>query len=507
MHDKAPGRFRFTIRDNANFNARFIIDVIYIRKKPVLYAVNKATAFQAAKFLTNMQANITWNIFRTIWINIYLGSPDIIIINASANFKGNFVNNAKNLAIKIEKVPVETHNSIDKIERYHDPMKRAYEIITFKLGNTISPKHALQMAIKAINDIAGLNGLVFILLVFGAFPRISHILPPFPLMTARGKAIRKIMAEAYKLKAARQMANALAIRNGPNIEDVLRLPLMFEIRVYRENKSWSGPYKLIAYDGNRTECTVDVNGKNIRFRVTSVRPYYHNEHTAEPKPAKTEDSNDESDKPGDKNYRPKESEKPNTPKLRRRKRPPGSKNKPKVNPKNVHTHNTANIFKNGDPLVWQYLLKFFIGSKITPNDSTISANFEKKWEIFLTRKKHEDAQLAEKFRRKDKITTPDKPFELLNQTEINALIAREIFRFEQFDLIKHGNIRIFKSRIINEVKCKTTDKPYEKSRLVIQDYKNKGKFVVLTQSPTIKRSSQRILLAIAPSLVKKSYFI
>jgi hypothetical protein len=113
------------------------------------------------------------------------------------------VNNAKNLAIKIEKVLVEAHNSINKIERYHGLIKRAYEIITFELNNIISPKHALQMAIKAVNDTAGPNGLVPTFLVFGAFPRISHTLPPFPLITARGKIIRKTMAEAYKLKAAR----------------------------------------------------------------------------------------------------------------------------------------------------------------------------------------------------------------------------------------------------------------------------------------------------------------
>jgi hypothetical protein len=363
------------------------------------------------------------------------------------------------------------------------------------------------MAVKAVNDTTGPNGLVFIFLVFDAFSRISHILPLSPLMTARGEAIRKAMAEAYKFKIARQMANALAIRNGPNIENVLRLPFMSEIRVYREDKGWSGFYKLVAHDGNGTECTVDVNGKNTRFRVTSVRPYYRNEHTAEPKPAETEDLNNESDKPGDEDYRFKESEKPNNPKPRRRERPSGSKNKPKVNPKNAYTHNTTDTFENGDPSVWQYLLEFFTGSKITPDDSTIPADFEKKWEIFLTRKEHEDAQLAEKFRRKGKITTPGKPFELSNQTEINALIAREIFRFEQFDPVKHGNTRIFKSRIINEVKGKTTNKFYEKFRLVIQGYKDKGKFVVLTQSPIIQRSSQRILFAIAPSLVKKGYFM
>jgi hypothetical protein len=59
------------------------------------------------------------------------------------------------------------------------------------------------MAIKAVNDIIGPNSLIFIFLVFGAFSRISHILPPFLLITARDKAIRKAMAEAYKLKVAR----------------------------------------------------------------------------------------------------------------------------------------------------------------------------------------------------------------------------------------------------------------------------------------------------------------
>jgi len=35
------------------------------------------------------------------------------------------------------------------------------------------------------------------------------------------------------------------------------------------------------------------------------------------------------------------------------------------------------------------------------------------------------------------------------------------------------------------VKGKTTDQPYEKSRLVIQGYADDGKKIILTQSPTI----------------------
>jgi hypothetical protein len=60
-----------------------------------------------------------------------------------------------------------------------------------------------------------------------------------------------------------------------------------------------------------------------------------------------------------------------------------------------------------------------------------------------------------------------------------------MFRFKQYDFIKHKNIRIFKSRIINEIKDKTINASYEKFRLVIQGYSNEGKVIILKQNPTI----------------------
>ena len=44
-----------------------------------------------------------------------------------------------------------------------------YKIISLKLKGT-NKKLTLQMAIKAINNFIGLNGLIPILLVFGAYP-------------------------------------------------------------------------------------------------------------------------------------------------------------------------------------------------------------------------------------------------------------------------------------------------------------------------------------------------
>ena len=45
------------------------------------------------------------------------------------------------------------------------------------------------MAVKAINDTARLDGLVPILLVFGAYPRLTNSDPPLPGILKRAEAI------------------------------------------------------------------------------------------------------------------------------------------------------------------------------------------------------------------------------------------------------------------------------------------------------------------------------
>ena len=57
------------------------------------------------------------------------------------------------------------------------------------------------MAVKAVNDTAGPNGLVPTLLVYGVYPRISNLDPSAPSIMERVAAIRKAMAEIVKLRA------------------------------------------------------------------------------------------------------------------------------------------------------------------------------------------------------------------------------------------------------------------------------------------------------------------
>ena len=62
------------------------------------------------------------------------------------------------------------------IKCYYGLICQAYSIIIAKILN-ISKDIALQMAFKAINNIAGPNGLVLILLVYSAYSRITKYDP------------------------------------------------------------------------------------------------------------------------------------------------------------------------------------------------------------------------------------------------------------------------------------------------------------------------------------------
>ena len=87
------------------------------------------------------------------------------------------------------------------------------------------------MAVKAINNTAGPNGLVPTLLVYRAYLRISKLDPPAPSVMDRVAVIRKVIAEIVKLRAKQIVSNALYYRNGPNTTLVHNLPLNSKVLV------------------------------------------------------------------------------------------------------------------------------------------------------------------------------------------------------------------------------------------------------------------------------------
>ena len=143
----------------------------------------------------------------------------------------------RSIAIEIKEVPVEAYNSVGLVKRYHAPLRRSYEIIQDELKDEhIDKEIVLQMAVKAVNDSAGPNGIIPTLLVFGAYPRLTEIDPPSPSVTKRAEAIRAATKEVRRLHAERQVKDALAIRNGPDTKVTLDLPLQSDVRVWRKKK-------------------------------------------------------------------------------------------------------------------------------------------------------------------------------------------------------------------------------------------------------------------------------
>ncbi|KAJ5904893.1 uncharacterized protein N7473_001809 [Penicillium subrubescens] len=488
MKGRSPGRFKFTLKDDYEFNYSVIVDILYLEGKPVLQVIDAATSFGAARFLRDMSARNAWDALRACWIDTYQGPPDYVVHDAGKNFTSTeFKQLASSMSIKVKEVPVEAHNSVGKVERYHAPLRRAYEILREELKNeNIDREMILQMAVKAVNDSAGPDGIVPTLLVFGAYPRMTEMDPPSPSVVKRAEAIRAATKEVRRLHAERQVNDALAMRNGPNITTTLDLPLQSDVRVWREKGGWKGPYKLLAMDGEI--CTVDMPYGPTKFRSTVVKPYHREElpeGEGEQRRIRAED--DQVDRTVD-SEPVNEPDKPVEIQRRGRGRPPGSKNKPKP-------QTTVRRSTRGNPTHHQDLEDQFINAIWEGQDVAMA---------LMTNKERADMELSIKLRNDGVITTPGLPFDQSRNEEIEGLIARGVFDFVRYDPVKHAGIRIFNSRLVNEIKGKATGTPFEKSRLVIQAYNDEGKGMILTQSPTIQRASQRVIVALAPSLSEKN---
>ncbi|KAM4060801.1 cwf18 domain containing protein [Hirsutella rhossiliensis] len=404
MKSDPPRRFKFSLKDDCDFNYEVIVD----------------TSPPCRRFLSNMTAKETW-----------------LALKQCTNFA------AAEFQAEAKLMGITSHWAVGKVEKYHVPVRRAYDILKAELKDTVSPDQVLQMAFKAVNDTAGPDGLVPTLLVFGALPRMTMDSPPTPSAMARAKALRKINAQ-------RKVQTALNTRNGP--DTALRLPLSLalgsEVRVFREKHGWQGPYKVL--EVTDTEIAVDLDNGPAKFRTLAAQTHQHNNHSF----LNTIRSTTSSSKPS------------SLPPTTQQPLPlPTTEDQPKP-------------FEYPEP-------------KRPRRQSTIVCSpvqfiVHHEANAFLVRKEMEHLGLAKRLRAEGKITSTGFPFEASDTLELTNLLAAGVIVPEEFDANKHGGYRVFKSRM--------------KSRLVVQGYNDDGKRGILTQAPTISRPAQRVALALAPFL-------
>jgi hypothetical protein len=73
-------------------------------------------------------------------------------------------------------------------------------------------------------------------------------------ITERAAAIKKAMQEVMKLRLKRQVNEALAHCNGPDVSEIHDTPIDSDVMVWREGNagqrgSWKGPFKLLGING------------------------------------------------------------------------------------------------------------------------------------------------------------------------------------------------------------------------------------------------------------------
>ena len=107
---------------------------MYINESLVLYIIDKATRFQAVKWLYNIFTKHTWDILQLYWINTYIKPFDYITYNAKKNFTSKeFRQYATVIAILTKSVPVETHWFIEMVKRAYLTLCQVYQIIIKEL--------------------------------------------------------------------------------------------------------------------------------------------------------------------------------------------------------------------------------------------------------------------------------------------------------------------------------------------------------------------------------------
>uniref|UniRef100_A0A093UYI9 Transposon Ty1-NL2 Gag-Pol polyprotein n=1 Tax=Talaromyces marneffei PM1 TaxID=1077442 RepID=A0A093UYI9_TALMA len=450
----------FKSMDDVSFNHSIIVDIMYINGKPVLHVVDEATRFNAAHWLDNISAKATWTTLRIMWIDMYLGPPDFIVTDAGKNFTSKeFSQNALSMNITVTTVPVEAHWSIGTVERYHAVLRRSYEIMK--------------------KELPGPDGLVPTLLVFGAYPRMTEYDPPSPTTTQRAAAVKKAMTEIRKIRAQRQISDALNTRNGPSSTAVHRLPLNSDVLVWREGNTgyageWTGSYKLLAV--NNETCIIELPSGPTSFRSTAVKPY-HAEPEAQPN----------GPIPSEKDVTQPDPEK-------------SIQEAPEASPKAI---SQAMIPPLPSVVIPQYEPK--ASSLPRPQrDRRLPARYREDYtqHTFLGQftQEHEDES------RHQFAAAVLARFEGSQRKEVNGLLERGVFEYVQEKDIPPGT-RIFTARFVNDIKNPGTDKAFEKSRLVVQAYNDGDKEYVLTQSPTIQRASQRIILCLGMIVENVRYYI
>lgn len=84
-------------REDIMFNSKIVVYTLSIEGIPVLHVIDRATHFQAEKFLADISIENIWRTLMQNWILLYLGVPENLRHDQSTHF----------VSVKLQKLAIE----------------------------------------------------------------------------------------------------------------------------------------------------------------------------------------------------------------------------------------------------------------------------------------------------------------------------------------------------------------------------------------------------------------
>lgn len=276
-----PVRFKVSLpnEDELVFGDEISIDLMFLDNCSVLHVVDTATRFSAATFLDKhgetygQSVEGIWQALASCWFLIYTGYPNRIRSDQGSTFtsvKWKSLVESKGISMRLS--GIRAHSSLGIGEKLHDPLRRIFKKIRHEYPSA-NPKTILRVAVKAMNDTMGENGLVPSRLVFGILPRFPILNSNLPSQKERMEIIKTAHAEMNSIIAERRITAALT-RNVPSAADRHYKP-NDEVLVYDEqSQQWKGPYIVLECKDRMVNVTDQNRISKKLFNAFQLKPYF-----------------------------------------------------------------------------------------------------------------------------------------------------------------------------------------------------------------------------------------
>lgn len=245
-----PQRFKVSMpNEKVIFNREVALDLMWLdgKRTPTLHIVDIDTHFNSAAILKGQTVEHVWDAFLTCWSTLYTGFPQKIRVDQGSAFTSvKWTRMCDKVGIEVQESGIEHHNALGSGERYHDPLRRVFKKIMHE-SPSLDKNVALKLAVKAINDTMGPEGLVPSLLVFGCIPRFQPVRSELPGQKERMRALLHARKEMSTITAELRIRRALMSKAPRNVDIVIEPG--DKVRVFREtDRKYIGPFPVIRVD-------------------------------------------------------------------------------------------------------------------------------------------------------------------------------------------------------------------------------------------------------------------